>query len=129
MLVRPLDILKIGLHIKSSVASERVVLHTIVTPLWKGETHKRIGTRLKSVQRMCLITIEVGSLHTLRLESLKLVFNHSTNFLLTNYSFDKSVRTSTLCMTQVLFLTIVYRHYFTYNSLYHNSSGSEVYIH
>ena len=26
-------------------------------------------------------------------------FNHSTNFLITNYSFSKSVRTSTLCMT------------------------------
>ena len=54
-------------------------------------------------------TVEVRSLHTLRLESLKLVFNHSTNFLLTNYSFGKSVRTSTLCMTQVIFPTIVYR--------------------
>ena len=30
-------------------------------------------------------------------------FNHSTNVLLTNYSFGKSVRTSTLCMTQVMF--------------------------
>ena len=29
---------------------------------------------------------------------------------LTNYSFAKSVRTSTLCMTQVIFPTIVYRH-------------------
>ena len=36
-------------------------------------------------------------------------FNHSTHFLLTNYSFVKSVRTSTLCMTQVIFPTIVYR--------------------
>jgi hypothetical protein len=36
-------------------------------------------------------------------------FNHSTNFLLTNYGFGKSVRTSTLCMTQVIFPTIVYR--------------------
>ena len=35
-------------------------------------------------------------------------FNHSTNFLL-NYSFGKSVRTSTLCTTQVIFPTIVYR--------------------
>ena len=32
-----------------------------------------------------------------------------TNFLLTNYSFGKVVRTSTLCMTQVIFPTIVYR--------------------
>ena len=37
-------------------------------------------------------TVEVRSLHTLRLESL-------TKFLLTNYSFGKAVRTSTLCMT------------------------------
>ena len=51
-------------------------------------------------------TVEVGSLHTLRVESF---FHHSTHFLLTNYSFGKSVRTSTLCMTQVIFPTIVYR--------------------
>ena len=31
------------------------------------------------------------------------------NFLSTNFSFDKLVRTSTLCMTQVIFPTIVYR--------------------
>ena len=31
------------------------------------------------------------------------------HFLLTNYSFGKSVRTSTLCMIQVVFSTIVYR--------------------
>ena len=36
-------------------------------------------------------------------------FNHCIHFLLTNYSFGKSVRTSTLCMTQVIFPTIVYR--------------------
>ena len=54
----------------------------------------------------------------LRLESLKLVFfNHSTNFLWTDYSFGKSVQTSTLCMTQVIFPTIVQTDYFTYNSL------------
>jgi hypothetical protein len=35
-----------------------------------------------------------------------LFFNHSTNILLTNYSFGKSVRTSTLCMTQVIFPTL-----------------------
>ena len=40
-------------------------------------------------------------------------FNHSTTFLLTNYSFGKSVRTSTLCMTQVMFPTIVYRQIFS----------------
>ena len=56
------------------------------------------------------VTVEVGSLHTLRLESLKLVFQPLQNFLLTNYSFGKSVRTSTLYMTQVIFPTIVYRH-------------------
>ena len=53
-------------------------------------------------QPFCLqkqqFTVEVGRF---RLESLKLVFNHSTNFLLTNYSFGKSVGTSTLCKTQV----------------------------
>ena len=53
--------------------------------------------------------VEVKSLRTLRLESLNSYFNHSTHFLLTNYSFGKSVRTSTLCMTQVIFPTIVYR--------------------
>ena len=52
-------------------------------------------------------TVEVGSLHTLRLESSKLVFQ-PIHKLLTNYSFGKSVRTSTLCMTQVIFPTIVY---------------------
>ena len=52
---------------------------------------------------------EVGCLHTNRLESLKHIFQPSTNFLLTNYSFGKLVRTSTLCMTQVIFPTIVYR--------------------
>ncbi|CDQ56175.1 unnamed protein product [Oncorhynchus mykiss] len=55
-------------------------------------------------------TVEVGSLHTLRLESLKLVFQPFPKFL--------SVRTSTLCMTQVIFTTIVYTDYFTYNSLH-----------
>ena len=38
-----------------------------------------------------------------------LFLNHSTNFLLTNYRLGKSVRTSTLCMTQVIFPTFVYR--------------------
>ena len=54
------------------------------------------------------------------------VFHHSTNFLLTNYSFGKLVRTSTLCMTQAIFPTIVNRQII---SLYHNSCGSDVYIH
>ena len=52
--------------------------------------------------------VEVGSLHALRLESLIHFFNHASNVLLTNYSFGKSVRTSTLCMTLVIFPTIVY---------------------
>ena len=60
------------------------------------------------VSMVILYTVEVGSLHIVKLESLKLVFNHSTNVLLTNYSFGKSIRTSTLCMTQVIFPTIVY---------------------
>jgi hypothetical protein len=70
-----------------------------------------------------LYTVEVRSLHTLRLESLKPVFQPLHTFLLTNYSFGKSVRTSTLCVTQVIFYTIVYRDYFTYNSLYYNSNS------
>ena len=49
-------------------------------------------------------TAEVGSLHTLRLESLKLVFQPLHKFLV-----NKSDRTSTLCMTRVMFPTIVYR--------------------
>ena len=36
-------------------------------------------------------------------------FKNSTNFLLKNYSFGKSVRKSTLSMTRVSFPTIVYR--------------------
>ena len=36
------------------------------------------------------------------------MFNHTTKSLLTNYSFGKLVRTS-MCMTQVIFLIIVYR--------------------
>ncbi|CDQ99354.1 unnamed protein product, partial [Oncorhynchus mykiss] len=55
-----------------------------------------------------IYTVEVGSLHALRLESLKLIFQPLHKFLVTNYSFGKSVRTSTLCMTQVIFPTIVY---------------------
>uniref|UniRef100_A0A8K9Y2W2 FERM domain-containing protein n=1 Tax=Oncorhynchus mykiss TaxID=8022 RepID=A0A8K9Y2W2_ONCMY len=46
---------------------------------------------------------------------------------LTNYSFGKSVRTSTLCIAQVIFPTIVYRQINSLIiSLYHNSSGSEL---
>jgi hypothetical protein len=56
----------------------------------------------------------------------KLVVEGITNFLLTNYSFGKSVRTSTLCMMQVIFPAIVYSDIIC---LYLNSSGSEVYIH
>ena len=57
-------------------------------------------------------TVEVGSLHTLRLVSLKLVFKPLHTFLVNkkvNNKFGKSVRTSTLCMTQVIFPTIDYR--------------------
>jgi hypothetical protein len=69
--------------------------------------------------------VEVGSLHTLRLESINSFLNHSTNVLLTNHSFGKSVRTSTLCMTQVIFPTTVYRHIISLiNSLYHNCSDA-----
>ena len=61
---------------------------------------------------------------------LNLFFYHSTNVLLTNYSFGTSVRTSTLCMTQVYFSNnCLQTDYFTYYSLCQNSSGSEVYIH
>ena len=73
--------------------------------------------------------VEVRRLHTLRLESLKLVFNHSTNFLLTNYSFGESVRTSNLCLAQVIFPTIVYRQIISLVIHNHNSSGSEAYMH
>ena len=62
---------------------------------------------------------------------INLFFNHSTNVLLTNYSFGRSVRTSTLCMTQVIFkqlfreiisliihcITIPVGHKFTYTKL------------
>uniref|UniRef100_A0A8C8JDF5 non-specific serine/threonine protein kinase n=1 Tax=Oncorhynchus tshawytscha TaxID=74940 RepID=A0A8C8JDF5_ONCTS len=51
--------------------------------------------------RSNVYTVEVESLHKLRLESFKLVFHPLHNFLLTNVSFGKSARTSTLCMTQV----------------------------
>jgi hypothetical protein len=68
-----------------------------------------INCRPQYLPRKFSCTVEVGSLHTLWLESLKLVFHHSIHFLLTNYSFGKSIRTSTLCMTQVILPTIVYR--------------------
>ena len=72
-----------------------------------------------------LHTVEVGSLHTLRLESLKLVFQPLHKCIV-----NKLVRTSTLCMTQVIFSKIVYRQIISLISLslYHNSSWSEVYI-
>ena len=56
-----------------------------------------------------IYTVEVGSLHTLRLESIKLIFQPLHKFLVNKLSFGKSVGTSTLCMTQVIFPTIVYR--------------------
>jgi hypothetical protein len=46
-------------------------------------------------------TVEVGSLQTLRLESLKQIFKPLHKFLVKYYSFGKLVRTSTLCMTQL----------------------------
>jgi hypothetical protein len=56
-------------------------------------------------------TVEAGSLHPLRLESLKLVFQPlHVHVLFTNYGFGKSVRTSTVCITQVIVPTIVSRH-------------------
>ena len=55
-----------------------------------------------------LCAVEVGSLHTLMLESLKLVFQPLHKFLV-NYSFGKSVRTSTLCMTHGIFPNFFYR--------------------
>jgi hypothetical protein len=48
--------------------------------------------------------------------------------VLPHYSFGMSVRTSTLCMTCIFSNNCLQTYYFTYNSLYHNSSGSEVYI-
>ena len=56
-------------------------------------------------------------------------FNHSTNVLLTNYSVGESVRTSTLQDASHFSNNCLKTDYFTYNSLCHNSSGSEVYIH
>ena len=47
-------------------------------------------------------TVEVG-LHTLMLESLKLVFQPLHKFLVTSYSFGKLVMLSILCRTQVIF--------------------------
>ena len=46
-------------------------------------------------------------------------FNHSTNVLLTNYSFGKSVRTSTLCMISLIIhcITIPVGQKFTYTKL------------
>lgn len=53
-------------------------------------------------------------------EVIKTYFwNYSTDFML-NYSFGMSVRTSTF------FRNCLQTDYFTYNSLYHTSSGSEV---
>jgi hypothetical protein len=58
------------------------------------------------------------------LESLNLVFQP-----LHKYSFGMSVRTSTLCMTQVIFPAIVYKQIISLKSPYNNYSGSEVYKH
>jgi hypothetical protein len=53
------------------------------------------------------------------------LFNRSTNLLLTNYSFGKSVRTSTLCMKSNFSNNCWDRSFYCIT----NSSGSEVYIH
>ena len=50
-------------------------------------------------------TVEVGSLHTLRLESIKFVFNHSTHFFLTTIVLASQLG-HLLC---VMFPIIVYR--------------------
>ena len=85
---------------------------------------------IHTCKKPCIHTVEVGSLHTLRLESLKLIFQPLHKFIVNKLSFWQSVMTSPLCMTQVIFQTIVYRQIISlYNSLYHISSGSEVYIH
>jgi hypothetical protein len=56
------------------------------------------------------------SLHTLRLESLKLIFQPLHTFLVNKLLF----RTSTLCMTQVFFQQLFTdRLFHFYNSLYH----------
>jgi hypothetical protein len=88
--------------------------------------HQRSVTRRKNLSKLNLHittvncytppTVEDGSLNTLRLESLKLVFQPLHKFLVnlqiivlaSRLAFGKSV-TSTLCMTQVIFPTIVYR--------------------
>ncbi|CDQ73145.1 unnamed protein product [Oncorhynchus mykiss] len=59
------------------------------------------------VPHICLLlhTVEVGSLHTLKLDSLKLVFQSHHKFLVNKLYFW----TSTLCITQVIFLTFFYR--------------------
>ena len=77
---------------------------------------------------MCvyLCTVEVGGIHSLRLKSLKLIFQPLHKCLVNIYSYGKWVRTASLCRTQVIFPTVVYRQII---SLYHNWSGSEVYIH
>jgi hypothetical protein len=52
--------------------------------------------------------VEVVSFHPLRLESLKPVCQPLPTFLANKRSFWQTVRTFTLCMTQVIFPTIVY---------------------
>ena len=75
-------------------------------------------------------TVEVRSLYTLRLKSLKLIFQPVHKILVSklqiwqvgqdiNFVHDTSNFSNNCLQTD----------YFTYNSLYHNSSGSEVYIH
>ena len=110
------------LHGQSDVCIGRAAVR-VIWPLQKSgysyflsleEQRRTVVKEVVKEVSLCLYrtswpTDEVRSLHALILESLKLIFNHSTNFLLTNYSFGKSVRTSTLCMTHVIFPTIVDR--------------------
>ena len=67
-------------------------------------------------------TVEVGSLHTLRLESFQLIFQPLHTFLVNKLIYFVHV-------TSHFSKNCLQTDYFTYNSLYHNSSGSEVYIH
>ena len=75
-------------------------------------------------------TVEVGSLHTLRLESLKLVFQPLHKFLVNKLQFWQVGQDIYFVHdTRNFSNNCLQTDYFTYNSLYHNSSGSEVYIH
>ena len=74
-------------------------LTTLVLPCMESELSK--GKYFQRASRQKFTNTKVGVIKT--------NFSTTPNFLLTNYSFGKSFRTSTLCMTQVIFPTIVYR--------------------